>query len=85
MNFVYSQHAQEQIELRGLDKSIVDDVLNSPSAIVNQDNLITIFLKIFLEGDKLYLYRIFVNCIKDPPLVVTAYKTSKTDKYENQV
>jgi hypothetical protein len=85
MNFVYSQHALEQIELRGLDKSIVDDVLDAPSAVVSQDNGIKIFQKIFLEGDKLYLYRIFVNCIKVPPLVVTAYKTSKTDKYENQV
>ena len=58
MNFVYSQHALEQIELRGLDKSIVDDVLDAPSAVVSQYNVIKIFQKIFLEGDKLYLYSI---------------------------
>lgn len=85
MSFAYSQHAFEQIKLRGLDLSILDDILYAPSAVVKQDDDVTVYQKIVLEGNKLYLYRVFVNCVKNPPLVITAYKTSKTDKYEDQI
>jgi hypothetical protein len=85
MNFVYSQHALEQIELRGLAKSILDEVLNAPSTIVKQDDVVTVYQKLVIEEDKIYLYRVFVNLVKNPPLVITAYKTSKTNKYEDQI
>jgi hypothetical protein len=85
MNFVYSQHALEQIKLRGLSKSVLDDVLNAPSTLVRQDDVVTVYQKLVIEGDKLYPYRVFVNYVKNPPLVITAYKTSKTDKYEDQI
>lgn len=85
MNFAYSQHALEQIKLRELSKSVVDDVLSEPSTMVRQDDMVTVYQKLVIEGDKLYLYRVFVNYVKTPPLVITAYKTSKTDKYEDQI
>ncbi len=85
MNFVYSQHALEQIKLRGLSISVLDDVLNAPSTLVKQNDMVTVYQKLVIEGDKLYLYRVFVNHLKTPPLVITAYKTSKTDKYEDQI
>lgn len=85
MNFVYSQHALEQIELRGLTKSILDQVLNAPSSIVKQDDMVAVYQKLVIETDKIYLYRVFVNLLKNPPLVITAYKTSKTYKYEDQI
>ena len=46
---------------------------------------VIIYQKIVLEKDKPYLYRVLVNSEKNPPLVITAYKTSKTDRYENQI
>lgn len=33
------------------------------------------------ENDKFYLYRVYLNICKIPPLVITAYKTSKIEKY----
>ncbi len=83
MEFKYSHHANEQIELRGLDKSSIDDVLNYPSKIVSESSDINIYQKIILENNRNFLYRIFVNIRKIPPLVITAYKTSKIEKYEN--
>ena len=44
-----------------------------------------VYQKLVKEGDKHYLYRVFVNNFKRPPVVITAYKTSKTEKYENPV
>ena len=85
MAFIYSIHAIEQMELRGLNKSIVDDVLKSPGRIIMETSGVNIYQKIVLEIDKPYLYRVFVNTEKNPPLVITAYKTSKTDRYENQI
>jgi len=43
---------------------------------------IDIYQKIIVEVDKPYLYRVFINTSKEPFLVVTAYKTSKIEKYE---
>lgn len=34
-----------------------------------------------LENNKTYLIRVFVNEAKTPPLIITAYKTSKIQKY----
>ncbi len=85
MAFIYSIHAIEQMELRGLNKSIVDDVLKSPGKVIMETGGVIIYQKIVLEKDKPYLYRVFVNSEKNPPLVITSYKTSKTDRYENQI
>jgi hypothetical protein len=38
--------------------------------------------KLIKEGNLKYLYRVFVNICKQPDLVITAYKTSKIEKYE---
>jgi hypothetical protein len=85
MKFVYSKHALEQIELRGLTISILDQVLNAPTTVFRQDDVVTVYQKLVTEEDKIYLYRVFVNLFKSPPLVITAYKTSKTNKYEDQI
>jgi hypothetical protein len=42
-----------------------------------------VYHKTLQENDKYYLYRVFVNHDKKPPLVVTVYKTSKIEKYED--
>jgi len=83
MAFVFSLHALEQIEIRGLIIAIVEDVLNFPSKIVEEENGVSVYQKLVIESNKEYLYRVFVNTDKKPPLVITVYKTSKTTKYED--
>ena len=85
MAFVYSRHALEQIKLRGLVFSTIDDVLNFPTSIVDDTEGVVIYQKVVVEDNRQYLYRVFVNTDKKPPLVITVYKTSKIDKYEDQI
>ena len=82
---IFSKHALEQIERRGLSKQTIDDVLEFPSSIIKEDADVEIYQKLVFENGRHYLYRVFVNRLKIPPLVITSYKTSKTDKYENQI
>jgi hypothetical protein len=83
MRFKYSNHALEQIQNRQLDKAKVDDVLNHPEKQFTDETGLKVYHKTVQENDKYYLYRVFVNHDKKPPLVVTVYKTSKIEKYED--
>jgi len=86
MNYHYSKHAAEQIENRNLDRHVIDDVIYLPDVIIKHDECLNIFQKIVYDKNKKpYLYRVFMNECKEPSLVVTAYKTSKVEKYENKI
>ncbi len=80
MLFDISKHARDQLQLRGIKESTVLEILNNPGQIIVQDDK-TLYQSIITEFGKSYLIRIFVNHIKVPNLVITAYKTSKIEKY----
>jgi hypothetical protein len=79
-NFVISNHAREQMLNRGIDETLVLQVLANPLQVVEEDGL-EVYQSIFKESAQEYLLRVFVNSGKNPPLVVTVYKTSKIKKY----
>lgn len=85
MRFKYSKHALEQIRNRHLDKEIIGNSLSKLDKQIIDASGLTVYHKLAQENGKHYLYRVFVNHDKKPPLVVTVYKTSKIDKYENPV
>jgi len=37
------------------------------------------------ENSNNYLYRVFVNELKKPSVIITVYKTSKIDKYVDKI
>jgi Domain of unknown function (DUF4258) len=76
MNFVFSKHALEQMELRGISKTLVEQIVEKPLLTKEEDGL-----KIYQSIIDDYLFRIFVNENKDPKLIITVYKTSKIKKY----
>jgi Domain of unknown function (DUF4258) len=76
MNFEFSTHALEQMDLRGISKPSAEFVLSNPDQIVEDEDGIKVYQSVGEE--KKYLIRIFVN---ERNLVVTAYKTSKIKKY----
>lgn len=78
--FAISAHAQEQMMNRRIDELIVSKALQLPLEIVEEDEL-DVYHHIFKEGAREYLLRIYVNSKKNPPVVVTVYKTSKIKKY----
>lgn len=84
MQYILLKHAKEQLERRGIDASLIDDIIKHPDSVVEEDSL-WVYQKTIHEENGNYLYRVFVNKTKDPNLVVTAYKTSKLDKYENKI
>ena len=63
----------------------VQNVLYFPDVVIPDIEGVEVYQKLVVENNKSYLYRVFVNKLKTPPLIITAYKTSKTEKYENQV
>lgn len=80
MDFVFSNHALNQIESRNIDKKTIEKILENPDKITQQiDKLI--FQSVIWDNDKNYLIRIFVNNRVNPAVIITAYKTSKIDKY----
>ena len=80
MLFNISKHARDQMKLRGIEESIVWGILTEPGQVITSEDK-TIYQGVIDEAGKQYLIRIFVNHIKIPNMVITAYKTSKITKY----
>ena len=82
MNPQFSKHAEEQIIQRSLSKKKIIETIKFPDNIISQENdKVKIYSKLINETEKLYLYRVFINTVKEPMLIITAYKTSKISKY----
>jgi len=79
MEYIISKHCLEQIKLRGIAVDELNSVLKKPDLVLKQGEEITVYQA--LTFDKNYLIRIFVNTLKQPNLIITAYKTSKINKY----
>ena len=68
------------------DVCAIRDVLNAmkqPDSIVHEHDCKEIVHRMISENDEKKLLRIFVNTCKEPNLIITAYKTSKIEKYEH--
>jgi hypothetical protein len=80
MNYILSNHAQEKILKRKISLELLDKVLTNPDQSYEEDG-ITVFQSIVSILDNQYLMRVFVNCDKDPNVVITVYITNKISKY----
>ena len=81
MQFEFSKHAISQMEYRGINNDLVSLTLFQPDLIESQDEEVHVYMKLVTENSKSYLYRVFVNILNDPALIITVYKTSKIEKY----
>ena len=81
MNFIFSNHAIEQIKRRGLNKEKIEDILLHPDQVIETEGqkIFQSIVPFIPEGN--YLIRVFVNTEKEPNLIITVYKTSKISKY----
>jgi len=82
-SYIFSVHAKERMKARGISDSEVLDAMNRPDSTIYEQQCKMIVHKMFSENDEKKLLRIFVNTCKEPNLIITAYKTSKIDKYEH--
>ena len=78
----FSIHAKERMRSRGITDSMVRSAINNPNSIVEDSECKRIYHKTLDDGQSIMLLRVFVNPCKEPPVVITAYKTSKIEKYE---
>ncbi len=80
-NFHSSRHVQEELEKRKIAQELVKQVLEGPQQKVPELDDITCFQSQVEIDGKSYLLRVMVNETVIPPMVVTAYRTSKINKY----
>ena len=78
--YQFSMHSLEQLAKRSITKEIALWVIENTTEKSIQEG-VTVYQNMILENNKTYLIRVFVNEGKTPPLIITAYKTSKTQKY----
>ena len=82
-NYILTNHARWEMQQRSITEAHVAAVLTAPEQreeirpgrCVYQSRLT------FGEPPKVHLVRVFVDIDRDPPEVVTVYRTSKVQKY----
>lgn len=82
MKFRLSAHAQRECKGRRLPADVLESVLQAPQQIVDAHGGLRAYQsQIQWPHGKMYLVRAIVAEDTDPPVVVTAYRTSKIAKY----
>jgi hypothetical protein len=80
-NYLITDHAMFEMHRRHLAESIVREVLASPEQRHPVRRGRDVLQSRVAVGGKTYLLRVFVDIDRDPAEVVTAYLTSRVDKY----
>ncbi len=81
LEFVLTPHASFELQQRGLDETMIRQVLADPEQRIPVRPGREVAQSVFELGERRYLVRVFVDVDRSPAEVVTAYRTSKIDKY----
>jgi hypothetical protein len=81
--FRLTDHAQFEMERRHITEADIARVLSAPeqTEMLRPGRVVYQSLVEFGEPPKVYLLRVFVDFDRQLPEVVTAYRTSKIEKY----
>ena len=82
-DFVISPHAFFEMARRGLDEELICQILKAPDQRYELRTGRVVVQSCVPMGklEKAYLIRVFVDVERTPAEVVTAYRTSKIEKY----
>jgi hypothetical protein len=83
LDAVITPHAEAMMSRRGLTEEVVRRVIEEPEQreeVRKGRHVLQARLEMGESNEK-YLVRVFVDIDRTPPEVVTAYRTSKIDKY----
>ena len=82
-NYRLTAHAIIEMGRRKIEEAHVQQVLFTPEQLIRIRPGRNIYQPRMELGDppKTYLIRVFVDIDRDPPEVVTAYRTGKVEKY----
>ena len=86
LDFIFADHALFEMGRRGISEVQVTEVLANPeqSEMVRAGRVVYQARLLLGQPPKTYLLRVFVDIDRHPPEVVTAYRTSKIEKYWRQ-
>lgn len=80
-NYVFTDHARFEMKRRGLEEDLVAKVLRNPDQrLWVRPGRVVLQSRVAVEG-KTCLVRVFVDIDWQPAEVVTAYRTSRVEKY----
>ena len=82
MEIQLTAHAEAQIEERGLDREQVIEVASEPGQVLYPEDQPPVAQSRLPLGGKTYLLRVVFRDVEEGVrLVLTAYRTSKVEKY----
>jgi len=82
MRIRISRHAEWELNRRGIPLRMIEAVADHPEQRIPEHPGVWICQSRVRFGDgRIYLLRVVVADDEDPPVVVTAYRTSKIEKY----
>jgi hypothetical protein len=84
MHFRLSRHAEWEMARRGIPLALVEAVTARPEQRVAGESSPDRWIyqsRMQFEDGKMYLLRVMVAEDEQPPVVITAYRTSKIEKY----
>jgi uncharacterized protein DUF4258 len=76
-----STRAKEEMARRRIPLSLVEAVLEKPDQVVPARGKLKAYQSKCNIGGKMFLLRAVIDDTRDPAVVVTAYRTTKIDKY----
>lgn len=81
MRFRISRHARGELRRRRIPRAILDSVVESPEQVVPAHGGKHAYQSRVNFGGRVFLVRAIVDDSVDPATVITAYRTTKIDKY----
>ena len=85
MTFRFAAHAEEEIVLRGIAREVIEEVLRAPEETVPGFGGRRVYQSLHkFKGGKVFRVRVIVDERQNPPLVITAYRTTKIAKYRRK-
>ncbi len=82
MHWRLSKHARAELIRRAIPLSLLEDTIVNPQQIIPEKGALRTYQSKVVRADgRVLLLRIVVDDTIEPMVVVTAYQTSKVDKY----
>ena len=72
IRIIYTNHANERVKSREINKSAIEDALNNPDKIVEENDI-----KICYKGINSKILRVVYKMENNAYIVITAYLTTK--------
>ena len=79
-----SRHAEWEMARRGIPLALVRAVMDHPDQRLADESRTGRWIhqsRLRFEDGKMYLLRVVVSEEEQPPVIITAYRTSKIEKY----